>query len=154
VSTRHTRSWGRIGLATCIAALVACSTNPRPDDPSAVRPDPPAGARSWNSIEWQRTTFDQPAKTSNEQWDQAVAVAHGPAGFVAVGSNSDITGYVGRIWRSADGLDWRLEEGADLEALELVDVATGPDTYTVIGTSARDFNNPVTQILTSIDGVT
>jgi hypothetical protein len=149
---RHTRNWSRIGLITCALSIAACSGSPRPDDPSAVRPEPPLGARAWQSISWRPTRFDEPARASAEQWDQAVAVEHGRAGYVAVGSNSDITGYVGRIWLSGDGLDWRLQEGADLNGLELVDIAAGPQAYAAIGTRAGDPNDPVTAILTSTDG--
>jgi hypothetical protein len=110
------------------------------------------GAQSWKSISWRPTRFDEPARASVEQWDQAVAVEHGRAGYVAVGSNSDLTGYVGRIWLSGDGLDWRLQEGADLDGLELVDIAAGPQIYAAIGTRAGNPNDPIAAILTSTDG--
>jgi hypothetical protein len=127
--------------------------NPRPDTPDAIRPAAPEGAASWSSLEWRPVTFEQPVKTSEEQWDQATAVAAGPAGWVAVGSNGDVTGYESRIWQSADSLAWTLVANDLMPRLELVDVAAIGDSYVAIGTNSADPNDPTTSILHSSDGV-
>ncbi len=139
-------------LAGC--GFLPGGSTPREDDPNATPPTAPEAAVVWSSLDWQGVSFDQPAKVAGEQWDQATAVAAGHGGFVAVGSNSDVMGYVGRIWRSADALDWRFIESPLLRDLELVDVAAGVDGFVAIGTRnvANSIDDPVTSILTSTDG--
>ena len=129
-------------------------STPRDDDPNATPPTAPEAAVVWSSLDWQGVSFEQPAKVSGEQSDQVTAVAAGPGGFVAVGSNSDVMGYVGRIWVSADALDWRLVESPLLPDLELVDVAASNETFVAIGTRSlgNAFDDPVALILTSPDG--
>lgn len=130
------------------------ASNPRPDDPNAVKPDPPAAATRWSSLHWQSVTFDDPDNASLEQEDWPEALAEGPGGFVAVGSNHDTTGYVGRIWHSADALDWQLVDSPELDALELTDVVASDEAFLAIGHRAANPNAPVTSILTSTDGTT
>jgi len=143
----------RVLIIVCLsAALVACSANPRVDDLDVVRPQPPAPVVVWDGLTWQATTPELPAKISVEQWDQAVAVAAGPSGYVVVGSNSDVMGYVGRIWHSADSIGWTLEEHDFSIGLELVDVAANAETFIAIGTRTGNPNDPVAVILSSPDG--
>ncbi len=104
-------------------------------------------------MNWQGVTFEQPPKTSQEQWDQATAVAAGPGGWVAVGSNSDVIGYIGRVWQSADSLSWKLVESDLLAGLELVAVAAIPDAYVAVGTRSANPDNPATSILRSTHGL-
>ena len=142
-----------------VASLVGCSflvrnTDPRPDDPNAKAPTRPAAAVTWSSLEWQETTFDQPPKDSPEQWDQATAVAAGPGGWVAVGSNSDISGYEGRIWHSDDSIAWTLVGGDVVDGVELVDIAGTPEAFVAIGTNSASINDPIASIFRSIDGMT
>ncbi|MBA2559347.1 MAG: hypothetical protein H0V07_05560 [Propionibacteriales bacterium] len=99
-------------------------------------------------------TFERPPKVSVEQWDQASALATGPGGWVAVGSNSDVMGYVGRIWQSSDSLSWKLVNSDLLAGLELVGLAATPDSYVAVGTKSANPNEPTASILFSSDGVT
>ena len=151
-----------VSLACCFLAIVAsgCSVilggnaDPRPDLPGVIRPTVPPGAATWSAVDWQPVTFERPVKTSEEQWDQPNAVAAGPGGWVAVGSNDDVMGYEGRIWQSPDSLTWKLVARDQLAGLELVDVAATESAYVAIGTESSDLNNPTSTILRSIDGVT
>ena len=140
-----------------IVAVAGCgflgrSDNPRPDA-TTTAPDPPAGAASWASLDWQGVTYEQPPKTSQEQWDRPTSVAAGPGGWVAVGSNGDVMGYEGRVWQSADSLSWNLVESDLLAGLELVSVAATPDSYIALGTHSANPNKPTTSILRSTDGL-
>ena len=62
------------GLAVFGCAPDLGSGNPRPDDPAVVRPVPPEAAITWASIEWQPTTYERPAHTSEEQRGMPTAV--------------------------------------------------------------------------------
>jgi hypothetical protein len=134
-------------------SLIGGNGDPRPDAPNATRPTIPAGAVTWSSLDWQSVTFEQPPKVSLDQWDKGEAVAAGPGGWVAVGSNGDVMGYEGRIWQSADSLSWKLVHSDLLAGLELVDVAATADSYVAIGTDSASVNDPATWILRSTDGL-
>ena len=142
-----------MSLAFAGCALLGGTANPRPDDPTASAPEPPAGALAWTSLDWQSVTHDQPTKTSDEQWDQATAVAAGPGGWVAVGSNSDVMGYEGRVWQSTDSLSWSLVNTDLVAGIELVSIAATSGVYVAIGTDSADPNHPMTSILSSADGL-
>jgi hypothetical protein len=154
------RPWRRL-LSSCLLAILVsgCSIvlggkdNPRADNPDTTRPNPADGAVEWSSLDWQAVTFEQPPRTSGEQWDQATSVAAGPGGWVAVGSNTDVMAYEGRIWQSTDSLSWDHVDSDLLAGLELVDVAARSDSYVAIGTDSADPNDPTTSILRSVDGV-
>lgn len=132
--------------------LLGGGNNPRPDDPTAIRPNPPTEAVPWTSLSWDDVTFERPRGNSAEQWDQPTAVAAGPGGFVAVGSNDNAMNYVGRIWRSDDARDWRLVEDPILDGLQLEDIAADGSRYVAIGTRSSNPNAPVASVLTSTDG--
>lgn len=134
--------------------LLGGSENPRKDDPDARAPGRPAGATTWGKLAWQNVSHEQPLKDSENQWDQATALAAGPGGWVAVGSNSDVIGHVGRVWQSADSTSWMLVPSDTLDGLELVDVAATPDGYVVVGTHSSNPNEPKTSVLRSTDGLT
>jgi len=158
-AAHHHRAHGVVGclLSVWVAACglgFGGADNPRHDDPNAIRPTPPDGATSWSSLDWQPVTFEEPPRTSGEQWDQATAVAGGPGGWVAVGSNGNIMGYEGRIWHSADTLGWKLVSTDLLPGLELVGVAATPESFVAIGTNSRNVNGPTTSIIQSTDGRT
>lgn len=142
-----------------MVAISGCSMvlggkdNPRPDPPDTTPPTAPDGAAAWSSLDWEPVTFERPEKTSGEQWDQPTAVAAGPGGWVAVGSNSDVMGYHARIWQTADSLTWHLVDSDRLAGLELVDVAATADAYIAVGTRSADPNDPRTSILHSTDGL-
>jgi hypothetical protein len=140
-----------IAVAGC--GFIGSSANPRPDDPNASAPASPPGLITWSSLDWRDVTHEQPPKTSEEQWDQATAVAAGPGGWVAVGSNSDVMGYEGRIWHSADALFWELVSTDILDGLELVAVSATPGAFVAIGTHSANPNDPTTSILHSKDGL-
>jgi hypothetical protein len=149
----------RAGPAAAVLIVVVAAGcglvggNPRPDDPSAVRPDPPPGAATMSALNWQDITFEQPATVSQDQWDQPKAVAAGPGGFVAVGSDY-ASGKSGRIWRSTDATAWRLVQSPVLDGLDLVSVAATGDAFVAIGTGGRDDNHFGTAVLRSTDGLT
>jgi hypothetical protein len=132
--------------------LLGGSGNPRTDIPVATRPPLPDGAAAWSSIQWESVDAEQPTRASEEQFDQAVAVAAGPDGWVAVGSNSDVMGYVGRIWQSGDSVAWDLLDLELLDGLELVDIAATPDAFVALGTDSANPNDPTALVLHSVDG--
>ena len=105
-------------------------------------------------MRWEQVRFETPEELSLEQDDWPEAVANGPGGFVAVGSNHDITNYVGRIWHSEDALDWRLVETPLLDGLELTDVVASETTFVAVGHRSANPNHPITSVLTSADGAT
>jgi hypothetical protein len=73
--------------------------------------------------------------TTPETETVLTAVAWGPAGFVATGLSADFDQPVqsGRIWQSADGLEWRELAPADLEFVLPVDIAVIGDRYIAVG---------------------
>jgi hypothetical protein len=133
--------------------MVFGGDNPRDDLPDITRPTAPDDAAAWLSLDWQPVTFERPPKVSEEQWDQPTAVAAGPGGWVAVGSNSEVMAYEARIWHSPDSLSWDLVDSELLAGLELVDVAATADEYVAVGTRSADPNDPTTSILVSTDGL-
>jgi hypothetical protein len=155
-SWRSARTVLKVGmfalLLTGCSMLAGGNGNPRTDIPAATPPPLPSGAAVWSSIEWQAVEAEQPIRASEEQFDQPVAVAAGPGGWVAVGSNSDVTGYVGRIWQSADSVAWDLLDSALLDGLELVEIAATPDAFIAIGTNSTNPNDPTASVLHSPDG--
>ncbi len=155
-STNAMRCATALVLVTAVAlGLSACgflSQNPRPDDPDAIAPSAPDAAAGWSSIEWHEATVDGHERLSREQTDRATSLAHGPGGYVAIGSNGNFMHYVGRIWWSADGQDWLAIEDPLLDGLELVDVAATDTSFVAIGTRSADVNDPDLVILRSADG--
>jgi hypothetical protein len=139
-----------LGLAGCD---LLGTGDPRPDDPNAVRPPAPAGAVIWSSLAWQPVSFDQPTNPSVDRWDRPSAIAAGPGGFVAVGSNFNVTGDLGRIWHSQDSLRWSLAGPSLMAGLDLASVAATGTEYIAVGTRSVDFNNPTTLVFRSEDGV-
>jgi len=126
---------------------------PRPDRP-AVAPAIPAGAVTWSSVAWTAASAELPPVANQEQMDRVSAMASADGSVVAVGSNSDVMHYVGRIWRSDDGSDWSLVHSPLLDGLELVDVASDGAGYIAIGTRSDNPNAPVAVFLRSSDGRT
>lgn len=126
---------------------------PRPDGP-AVAPATPAGAETWSAVAWTAASAELPPVANQEQWDRVTAMASAEGSVVAVGSNSDVMHYVGRIWRSDDGNDWSLVQAPMLDGLELVDVASDGAGYVAIGTQSDNPNAPVAVFLRSPDGRT
>lgn len=126
---------------------------PRPDGPTVALATP-AGAETWSSVEWTAAHAELPPVANQEQMDRASAMASADGSVVAVGSNSDVMHYVGRIWRSEDGGDWSLVQAPLLDGLELVDVASDGTGYIAIGTRSDNPNAPVAVFLRSPDGRT
>ena len=126
---------------------------PRPDGP-AVAPATPAGAETWSSVAWTAASAELPPVANQEQMDRVAAMASAEGSVVAVGSNSDVMHYVGRIWRSDDGNGWSLVQAPMLDGLELVDVASDGAGYVAIGTESDNPNAPVAVFLRSPDGRT
>jgi len=126
---------------------------PRPDGP-AVAPATPPGAVTWSSVEWTPASAELPSVANQEQMDRVSAMASSEGSVVAVGSNSDVMHYVGRIWRSDDGGDWSLVQAPSLDGLELVDVASDGSGYVAIGTRSNNPNAPIAVFLRSPDGRT
>ena len=124
---------------------------PRPDGPS-VAPATPAGAETWSSVAWTAATAELPAVVDQDQMDLVTAMASAQDSVVAVGSNSSVMHYVGRIWRSNDGSDWSLVQAPMFDGLELVDVASDGAGYVAIGTRSENPNAPVAVFLRSDDG--
>lgn len=126
---------------------------PRPDE-SSVAPETPAEAVTWSAVEWNAANAELPPVANEEQMDRVSAMASADGSVVAVGSNSDVMHYVGRIWRSDAGSDWSLVEAPMLDGLELVDVASDGAGYIAIGTRSANPNAPVAVLLRSSDGRT
>lgn len=106
-----------------------------------------------SALTWQAVTFEHPAKIDQHESDQPKSLAAGPGGYVAVGSNSTLSGYVGRIWHSTDGNGWPLIDSSTLDGLDLVSVAATDDAFVAIGTRSGDPNRFGTAVLRSTDGV-
>lgn len=129
------------------------SSNPRPDDPSVVAPEPPGDWNRWQEIAWREATVDIEPSADIEDVDRAAAIAHGPAGYVAVGSNTNVMHYFGRIWWSADGHAFSAVKDPTLDGLELIDVAATDTSYVAVGTRSADVNGPDLVVLRSVDGL-
>lgn len=140
------------GLSVAVVGCGLLGGNPRRDDPNVVRPEPPAGAVTWASIEWLPVTVDRPPRELPAEADYLEALTAGPGGFVAVGGNSQAGGYLARIWRSADGLAWESVDAPVLDGVELWDVAANDDRYIAVGVRGFNSDNLQAEILVSPDG--
>ena len=141
-----------LGSFVVVNACGLVGGNPRKDDPDVVRPEPPAGAATWASIEWLPVTVDRPPRDLPADADYLEALAAGPGGFVALGGNSRADGYLARIWRSADGLAWESIDAPVLKGVELWDVAANDDRYVAVGVRGFNSDDVQAEILVSPDG--
>lgn len=141
-----------LGLSVALVACGLLGGNPRKDDPDIVRPEPPAGAAAWASIEWLPVTVDRPPRDLPAEADYLEALAAGPGGYVAVGGNSMADGYLARIWRSVDGLAWETVDAPVLDGVEVWSVAANADRYVAVGTRGFNSVDVAAEILISPDG--
>jgi hypothetical protein len=117
--------------ATPSAAASAVATSTAPS--LATSPVEPAIA-PWTEVVWSagdRAAFDLSGSTV-----VADGIADGD-GFMAVGYSSVREGgredWVGRIWRSADGVSWRLTEGEWLTDVVLTRILRTSDRFVILG---------------------
>jgi hypothetical protein len=103
-------------------------------------------ARTWSSVRWE----DQPLPQSDGVV-RILGVAAAQNGVVAIGYDERGPGSNGAIWFSEDGRDWRrVGEAEALAQVQLADVATNDDGFTIIGTVGM---GPTVVVLQSSDGV-
>jgi hypothetical protein len=123
---------GQRVAAWVIASLVlGCAPAPTPT-PSVSPPPVPADVLPWPDISW--SMADGIAAADPGLGEQAVAVAAGPKGFVAIGYRETEEVLEGLIWSSADGSTWSSAgPTGTFDAVEMLDVTSGPDGFVALG---------------------
>jgi hypothetical protein len=123
--------WLRLWGLAIASVLLGCSPAPSPT-PAVTQPPVPAEAEPWPDIVW---SLGEGVNAGDpKDGEQAMAVAAGDEGFVAVGYRDDGPIRDGLIWFSADGETWTAvgAPGA-FDGVELLDVAPGPHGFVALG---------------------